>query len=127
MTSDAKAMLELAKRVALLAETTQLTELAELYSSDATIWINTQGATRSIRDHLATIGQQRANIRNPRWTKIRINTFPGGYVQQWCVQSEGSEGNGREMEFCMICHVRDSKIYHREDYYDSAQLAAMRT
>lgn len=127
MTDSASAMRAFAERIAVLAEKGPLDELAKSYTPDATIWVNVTGIIRPVSEHLSTIGSQRANIKNPRWLDIRISPFVGGYVQQWRVVADGSDHKGREMEFCMICYVRDSRIYKREDYFDSVQLAAMRT
>ncbi len=127
MMSDLADIRNFAERLSAAAEAGDLVEVAKFYHPDATLWFNTTGQTRTITEHLASVGTLRANIRNRRWIDMRITPFENGYVQQWRTTAEGSDGKAREMPVCMVCHLRDGKIARREEYHDAAQLAALRS
>jgi limonene-1,2-epoxide hydrolase len=118
---------DVAARLAVVAEEGNLGEIAKFYAPDAILWTNTTGHTRKIADHLASVPNLRANIEKRKWVDLRINAFPGGYVQQWRISAELPDGATRYMPICMICAVKDGLISRREDYFDSVHLAALRS
>ncbi len=117
----------LAHALVVVAEAGNTEAIAKFYAPRATLWHNITGVSRLISDHLASVPQLRSNIENRRWIDLQITPFADGYVQQWRITADMPDGSTHYMPICMICRVEDGKIVKREDYFDTAQLAALRS
>lgn len=110
-----------ARRLLEAAQSDDLTTLNDFYTDDAILWFNVSGERRSIQEHIRMATAARKNRRSVHYIDVRITPVEGGFVQQWTVRIVDVQGKRQDMPACMVCRMRDGRIYLREEYYDSAQ------
>lgn len=117
---------ELALKLMRAAQAGDIGTLRECYTPDAKLWLNSRDAALSLDEHIKTVDAIRGRIHDLHYENIRVMPFDGGggYVQQHRAVFTLSEGRKMEVAGCFICRVRGGKIERRDEYIDSAGLAA---
>lgn len=101
--------------------------VAGCYADDAVIWHNTDGLETSKAENIAVLTNFVAGIPVRRYEDRRLAAFPGGFVQQHVLRLELPDGRKKELPACLVCEVKDGKITRLDEYFDSAQVAALRS
>ena len=93
-----------------------------LYSPEARIWHNTDGATQSAEENLMVLGWVTTHIRALRYEEVRRQATADGFVQQHVLR--GTVG-GVEIAVpaCIVTTIRDGRITRLDEYLDSAHVA----
>jgi ketosteroid isomerase-like protein len=94
--------------------------LRRQYWPDAQFWHNTD---RVVRDADAGLGATELfmdRFSDRRFTDLRIQELPDGFVQQYRLTARTPQGSLVAFDACMVCKVRDGLIALVEEYLDSA-------
>ena len=116
---------ELANRVMEAAEADDAAAGRACYTEDATLWLNITGQTVNIDDHAQSAAAIRSRVKDLRYVDIVVIPFDQGYVQQHVITGELASGTKLNVPACFVVRVRDGKVAHRDEYVDSAPLAAL--
>lgn len=99
--------------------------VADCYADDVVIWHNTDGLAQGKAENLTVLrGLIRAYPRR-LYDERRLTTFPGGFVQQHVLKATRADGAERTLAACLVCKVEAGRIVRLDEYFDSAQVAAL--
>jgi ketosteroid isomerase-like protein len=101
-------------------------KLKTFYTPDATFWINVTGSTKNVDEQFASVAGMRGRAANIEYVDVRVTPFEGGFVQQHRAVGDLPNGGSLNVHAVFICRMRDGKICKREEYLDSAAIAAVR-
>jgi ketosteroid isomerase-like protein len=119
--------LEVADRLFKAIERGDVDAIRNIYSPDAQIWHNTDGAVQSVDENLAVLAWVVKHIGEIAYTDVRRAPTPTGFVQQHVLRGR-MKSSGREIALpaCIVCTVSGGRITRLDEYLDSAQTAALR-
>jgi ketosteroid isomerase-like protein len=117
----------LAKRFFDCVEQGDIDGLVACYAPDAKIWHNTDEQEQSPHDNKATLSGMVTRIVDRVYDNRRLETFPGGFVQQHVLRGARKHDGVRiALPACIVCAVEDGKITRLDEYFDSARVAEFR-
>jgi ketosteroid isomerase-like protein len=120
--------LDAADRLFKAIERGDIAVIREIYTPDAIIWHNSDGATQTVDENLAVLGWVVANISDIAYTEIRRQPTPTGFVQQHVMRGRvKSSGKELRLPACIICNVEHGRITRLDEYLDSAHVAVLRS
>jgi hypothetical protein len=93
--------------------------LQEIYAPDAVIWHNTDGISLTVAEHLSSYLRNTASIERIIYQDVRLDIFPGGYVQQHVISAPMRGGRTLEISACLVVRLRDGQIIELNEYLDS--------
>ncbi|TXS89568.1 nuclear transport factor 2 family protein [Parahaliea maris] len=120
-------MRSLAKRFFDSVEAGDIDGLVACYAPQARIWHNTDRVEQTPTDNKATLLGMVSRIEQRRYDERRLDTFPGGFVQQHVLRgTRVHDGVRVELPACVVCQVADGRITRLDEYFDSAHVAQFR-
>lgn len=96
--------------------------IRSIYSADAKIWHNNEGIAQSVEQNLAVLKWVVANIRNVKYTEVRLQQTPTGFVQQHVLRGRFKDKD-IALPACIIATVEGGRITRLDEYLDSAHTA----
>lgn len=117
----------LAKRFFDCVETGDIEGLVACYSPNAKIWHNTDELEQGPEDNRKTLTGMVGRIKDRVYDQRRVETFPGGFVQQHVLRGTRVHDGARiHLPACIVCAVKDGRITRLDEYFDSAHVAEFR-
>jgi ketosteroid isomerase-like protein len=96
--------------------------IRNIYTADTKIWHNNDNIAQSVEQNLAVLKWVITNIQGLKYTEVRRQPTPRGFVQQHVLR-----GRFKDKEIalpaCIVATVEDGKIKRLDEYLDSAQTA----
>jgi ketosteroid isomerase-like protein len=100
--------------------------LREVYAPNVRIWHNTDGQEQTLEENETTLTGFIERMPNRRYTDRRVNTFPGGFVQQHRLIGTKPDGKKVELDAIIVCKVENGRVTRLDEYFDSAAVARFR-
>jgi ketosteroid isomerase-like protein len=97
-----------------------LDRLREIFAPGAQVWHNTDEKLVDVETTISNLRAIRASARTFRYTDIKREPTPSGFVQQHTLLIETADGRQVRDLACCICRVEDGRIAHMDAYHDSA-------
>ena len=98
--------------------------IRNIYTPETTIWHNHDNIAQSVEQNLAVLKWVVANIKGLKYTEVRCQPTPNGFVQQHVLR-----GRFKDKEIalpaCIVATVEGGKITRLDEYLDSAQTAVL--
>lgn len=117
--------LETADKLFTAIEKGDVDAIRAIYSADAKIWHNSDNIAQSVEENLAVLKWVTTNIKGLKYTEVRRQPTPGGFVQQHVLRGQFG-GQEIALPACIIATVEDGRITRIDEYLDSAQTAILR-
>jgi ketosteroid isomerase-like protein len=96
--------------------------IRNIYTPDTKIWHNNDGIAQSVDQNLAVLKWVITNIKSLKYTEVRRQPTPTGFVQQHVLR-----GRFKDKEIalpaCIVATVEGGRITRLDEYLDSAQTA----
>ncbi len=117
----------LAKRFFDCVEQGDIDGLVACYAPDAAIWHNTDELVQGPQDNKVVLAGMVTRIIDRLYDNRRVETFPGGFVQQHVLRGTRKHDGVRvALPACIVCAVEDGVITRLDEYFDSARVADFR-
>ncbi len=97
----------------------RIDEVRSIYSPDAVIWHNTDQRASTAEENLEVLRAFIGLIDNRRYIDRRLQTFPGGFVQQHTLTGTRQDGVCLTLHACIVCQVSHGRITRLDEYFDS--------
>ena len=97
-----------------------LEQLRDIFAPGAMVWHNTDEKLVDVETTIANLRAIRASARLFKYTDIKREPTPGGFVQQHVLLIETADGRQVRDLACCICRVENGRIAHMDAYHDSA-------
>ena len=94
------------------------------YDPAVVVWLNTAGVGVDRAANLEVLAGFIGKTSERQYQNRRVQTFPGGYVQQHLLKTTHIKGPVLELAATLICQVQDGVIVRLDEYFDSAPLTA---
>ncbi len=94
------------------------------YDPSVVVWLNTVGIGVDRQTNLDVLSGFVEKTSERRYQNRRVETFPGGYVQQHLLKATHVKGPVLELAAILVCQVKDGVIVRLDEYFDSAPLTA---
>jgi ketosteroid isomerase-like protein len=123
--ANAQAALDAGERLFWTVEHGDLDELRNIFADGAVVWHNTDDKLTDVETTIRNLTLLRATALEFRYTDVRREPTPTGFVQQHVLIVRTPDGrNIRDMCAC-ICRVEGGRIAHMDAYHDSAATGGM--
>jgi len=96
--------------------------IRNIYTPATKIWHNNDGIEQTVEQNLATLKWVIANIEGIKYTEVRRQPTPTGFVQQHVLRGRFGDKDVA-LPACIICTVENGRITRLDEYLDSAQTA----
>ena len=96
--------------------------IRNIYTPDTKIWHNNDGIAQSVEQNLAVLKWVITNIKNVKYTEVRRQPTPTGFVQQHVLRGRFNDKD-IALPACIVATVEDGHITRLDEYLDSAQTA----
>ena len=96
--------------------------IKNIYTPDTKIWHNNDGIAQSVEQNLAVLKWVISNIKNVKYTEVRLQPTPSGFVQQHVLRGRFKDTD-IALPACIVATVEDGHITRLDEYLDSAQTA----
>ncbi len=126
-TTDAEAMLDLARRFFAAITAGDIDGVRAMYAPDAVIWHNNDGVGQSVEQNLAVLGWVATHIADFRYEDVRCQATATGFVEQHVTRGRAPNGTELAIAACIVCTVVDGCISRVDEYLDSAQITPLLT
>ncbi|MGH7865857.1 MAG: nuclear transport factor 2 family protein [Candidatus Binataceae bacterium] len=123
---SAQEHLAIADRLFRSIEQGDIEAVRRLYSPNARIWHNTDGVAQTVDQNLATLAWVVANIKDLRYTEVRREPTPDGFVQQHVLGGRLKSGGEFVLPACIVVKIENGMIVRLDEYLDSAKTAELR-
>jgi ketosteroid isomerase-like protein len=114
-------MTRLADRFVAAVENSDAAALDAIYAPDAVVWRNYDRRAQPRDENIAGIAKFPELFKAFKYTDIRRDFFPGGFVQQHVVTGIKAGGEAFRVPVCMVIAVSGGRIARIDEYFDSAQ------
>lgn len=94
------------------------------YAPSVVVWLNTAGVGVDRQANLEVLSGFVGKTSERVYQNRRVETFPGGYVQQHLLRATHVKGPVLELAAILVCQVQDGRIVRLDEYFDSAPLTA---
>jgi ketosteroid isomerase-like protein len=84
------------------------------------VWHNTDEKLTDVETTIANLEKIRSGASVFRYTDVKREPTPSGFVQQHTLIIEMPDGRSMRDLACCICRVEDGRIAHMDAYHDSA-------
>jgi ketosteroid isomerase-like protein len=98
-----------------------------MYAPDAVVWHNTDGVEQSVEENLRVLRWATSRIAGFRYEDVRRTATAGGFIEQHVLRGTAPSGEELRVPACIVCTVHDGRIARLDEYFDSAQIAALVT
>jgi len=96
--------------------------IRNIYSADTKIWHNNDNIAQSVEQNLAVLKWVITNIKGLKYTEVRRQPTPSGFVQQHVLRGRFKDKE-LALPACIVATVEGGKITRLDEYLDSAQTA----
>jgi ketosteroid isomerase-like protein len=96
--------------------------IRNIYTPDTKIWHNNDGIAQSVEQNLAVLEWVISNVKNVKYTEVRLQPTPTGFVQQHVLRGRFMDKD-IALPACIVATVEDGHITRLDEYLDSAQTA----
>lgn len=96
--------------------------IRSIYTPETKIWHNNDGIAQSVEQNLAVLKWVISNIKNVKYTEVRCQPTPSGFVQQHVLRGRFKDRD-IALPACIVATVEDGHITRLDEYLDSAQTA----
>ncbi len=114
--------MQTAEKLFCAIENGDLDAIRDIYTPDTKIWHNNDGIAQTVEQNLAVLKWVISNIKGVKYTDVRRQPTPSGFVQQHVLR-----GRFKDKEIalpaCIVCTVEGGHITRLDEYLDSAQTA----
>jgi hypothetical protein len=117
---DGQEALAAAERLFNTVENGNVEELREIFASGARIWHNTDNKSIDVEASIRSIRGIKNAAAEYRYTDIRREPTPSGFVQQHVLLIRLKNGTLITDRACCICTVINGRIWQMDAYHDSA-------
>jgi ketosteroid isomerase-like protein len=117
--------LDAAEKLFTAIEAGDVAAIRALYSPDVKVWHNTDNLAQSVDENLAVLKWVTTHITNLKYTEVRRQPTPTGFVQQHVLRGRFGD-NDVALPACIVATVVDGRITRIDEYLDSAQTAVLR-
>jgi ketosteroid isomerase-like protein len=107
-------------------EAGDVAELERIYSPDARIWHNDDGAEQGVPDNLRVLRGLHRVVGDLRYEIVRRAEVDGGVFQQHVLHGRLPDGSAVAMPAAMYLQIADGRVRRIEEYLDSAHAAPIR-
>ena len=123
--AQAQASLDAGERLFWTVEHGELEELRTIFADGAVVWHNTDEKLTDVEQTIRNLRTIRTTALEFRYTDIRREPTPTGFVQQHTLIVKMPDGRAIRDLCCCVCRVEDGRIAHMDAYHDSAATGAM--
>ena len=124
--TTAEQSLAVASRLFNAIEHGDLAAIREIYAPGAKLWHNNDGASQTVDENLRVLTWVVANISELKYTEVRLQPTPTGFVQQHVLRGKvKASGKQLDLPACIICVVEHGRITRLDEYFDSAHIAVL--
>lgn len=123
--AQAQASLDAGERLFWTVEHGDLEELRTIFADGAVVWHNTDEKLTDVEQTIRNLRTIRTTALEFRYTDIRREPTPTGFVQQHTLIVKMPDGRAIRDLCCCVCRVEDGRIAHMDAYHDSAATGAM--
>ncbi|HLI79191.1 MAG TPA: nuclear transport factor 2 family protein [Candidatus Binataceae bacterium] len=114
--------MQIAEKLFVAIENGDVDAIRNIYTPDTKIWHNNDGIAQSVEQNLVTLKWVIHNIKGVKYTDVRRQPTPTGFVQQHVLR-----GRFKDKEIalpaCIIATVEGGHITRLDEYLDSAHTA----
>jgi len=114
--------MQIAEKLFVAIENGDVDAIRNIYTPDTKIWHNNDSIAQSVEQNLATLKWVINNIKGVKYTDVRRQPTPSGFVQQHVLR-----GRFKDKEIalpaCIIATVEGGHITRLDEYLDSAHTA----
>jgi ketosteroid isomerase-like protein len=96
--------------------------IRNIYTPETKIWHNNDGIAQSVEQNLAVLKWVIGNIKHVKYTDVRLQPTPTGFVQQHVLRGRFKDKD-IALPACIVATVEDGHITRLDEYLDSAQTA----
>jgi ketosteroid isomerase-like protein len=116
--------LKIADKLFRAIENGDVDAIRQIYTAETKIWHNNDGIAQSVEQNLAVLKWVISNIKNLKYTEVRLQATPTGFVQQHVLRGRFKD-HDVALPACLIGTVEDGHITRLDEYLDSAQTAVL--
>jgi ketosteroid isomerase-like protein len=121
----AEAMLAVADRLFAAVERGDLDAVRAIYAPDAVIWHNNDGVVQTVDENLRVLAWSTSRIAAFRYEDVCRTATAEGFIEQHVLRGRAPNGEELHVAACIVCTVADGRITRLDEYFDSAQIAAL--
>jgi ketosteroid isomerase-like protein len=118
-------MLDLCDRFFAAVTAGDLDAVRAMYAPNAVIWHNNDGAEQGVEENLRVLRWATTRIADFRYEDVRRTATASGFMEQHTLRGQAPNGEELRVPACIVCTVRDGRITRLDEYFDSAQIAAL--
>lgn len=96
--------------------------IRNIYTAETKIWHNNDNIAQSVEQNLAVLKWVITNIKGLKYTEVRRQPTPSGFVQQHVLRGRFKDKE-LALPACIVATVEGGKITRLDEYLDSAQTA----
>lgn len=100
--------------------------MRQCYAPNGVIWHNTDNVEQTIDDNVKVLEWFIRTLPDRKYTVLRRETIPHGFVQQHILSATLPNGEPWKMDACVVVKMEDGKIVRLDEYIDSAAGAKLR-
>lgn len=116
--------LDAAEKLFTAIEAGDVAAIRALYAPDVKVWHNTDNLAQSVEENLAVLKWVTTHIKHLKYTEVRRQPTPSGFVQQHVLRGQFGE-NEVALPACIVATVEGGHITRIDEYLDSAQTAIL--
>ncbi len=125
-TSNQQQVFEFADRFIAALNAGDAAKVRTFYQPDATCWHNFDDADQALDDNMKLLEWMVRKVPDRRYSVIRRELIPGGWLQQHILEARLPNGREMKMFACCVITLKDGLIQRIEEYLDPAQAAVLR-
>jgi hypothetical protein len=125
-TSNQQQVFEFADRFIAALNAGDAAKVRTFYQPDATCWHNFDDADQALDDNMKLLEWMVRKVPDRRYSVIRRELIPGGWLQQHILEAKLANGREMKMFACCVITLKDGLIQRIEEYLDPAQAAVLR-
>jgi len=114
--------MQTAERLFRAIERGDVEAIRHIYTPTTKIWHNNDSVEQTVEQNLATLKWVIANIKGLRYTEVRRQPTPIGFVQQHVLRGHFKDKD-IALPACIVCIVENGRIKRLDEYLDSAHTA----
>jgi ketosteroid isomerase-like protein len=118
-------MLDLCERFFAAVTAGDLDAVRTIYADDAVIWHNNDDAEQNVDENLRVLRWATSRIAGFRYEDVRRTATADGFIEQHVLRGTAPNGAELRVPACIVCTVADGRIMRLDEYFDSAQIAAL--
>jgi ketosteroid isomerase-like protein len=120
-----RAMLDLCERFFSAVSSGDLDAVRAMYAPDAVIWHNNDGLEQTAEQNMRILRWATSAIASFRYEDVKRKATPDGFIEEHVMRGTAPNGTELRVPTCLVCTVRDGRITRVNEYFDSAQIAAL--